>query len=85
MRRSPTRTDHALQPSEYMEEINALTKDICKQLALEVKIPNDTYAEKQLELILRRLDAITKHVKVTPAKAIPIDVKSAKETAEVKE
>jgi len=77
-------SDHALQPDEYMEEFRKLTKRICNKLNLSVKKPNNRYSEPELELILRRLVAITQYVNASVAD-VPADVKDADEPPEVNE
>ena len=72
---------HALQPSEYEEEFRKLTKRICNKLNLAVKKPNNRYSEPELELILRRLVAITQYVNASVAD-VPADVKDAGDPAE---
>ena len=74
-------SDHALQPSEYEEEFRKLTKRICNKLNLTVKKPNNRYSEQDLELILRRLVAITQYANASVAD-VPADVKDAGEPAE---
>ena len=81
MRRSPNMSNHALQPAEFMEEYRKLTKRICNKLNLSVKKPNNRYSEPELELILRRLVAITQYANASVAD-VPVDVKDADEPAE---
>ena len=74
-------SDHALQPDEYMEEFRKLTKRICNKLNLTVKKPNNRYSERDLELILRRLIAITQYANAA-VDDVPADVKDVGEPAE---
>lgn len=76
MRRSPNRTDHALQPEEYLAAIEKAIRYIAAQKG--INLPKTDSDEAQLELILRYVIRSGKALGVTGPAAyshIPLDDK----------